>query len=253
MTFDPLRGLPTGTLMDEDPVGHLLGHYEDSEESQFQVNTADATSKTGHNEVKICGDRFRKSSLKHLSNPESYLDDLDKHGLSDYTIQSSCVSSAESDEDWEPNAGNHNNTDWDPDFSPPQRKKTKSKQDTQSNSQTLLKRFIQNNVKSIPSSHKVKDQGKYEHVIEQIERMHQNFLLTFEPDQWSDCLSYNWLLQVCSELIDSPVSELRNEVKKVEVSLFAELDDVSRRGRHNLKRLKRRKTNDFTKRLKVFW
>ena len=186
-----------------------------------------------------------------MSNPESYLDDLDKHGLSDYTIQSSCASSAESDEDWEPNAGNHDNVDWDSD-SPPQKKTKLSKQDTQSSSQTLLKKFIQDNVKSVPSSSKVKDQRKYEHVVEQIEKMHQNFLLTFEPEQWADCLSYNWLLQVCSDLIDCPVSELRNEVKKVELSLFAELDDVSQRGRHNFKRMKSRKANDFTKRLKIF-
>ena len=241
--------LTTGTLQDEDPVGYLLGHYggiEDSQEHEYVD-----TSKNNQCELIIHGDEFRKSSIKHLSNPESFLDDLDKHGLSDYTIQSSCASSAESDEDWEPDTGNHDNPDWDSD-SLPQKKAKKAERDTQSSSQTLLKKFIKDNVKSVPSRSKVKDKEKYQHVIEQIEKMHQNFLLTFEPEQWADCLSYSWLLQVCSYLIDCPMSDLRNEVKKVELSLFAEIEDVSRRGRHNFKRMKRMKTNDFTKRLKVF-
>ena len=226
-----------------------MGHYGGNEDSQEHEYVD--TSKNNQCELIIHGDEFRKSSIKHLSNPESFLDDLDKHGLSDYTIQSSCASSAESDEDWEPDLGNHDNPDWDSD-SPAQKKAKKAKRDTQSSSQTLLKKFIKDNVKSVPSRSKVKDKEKYQHVIDQIEKMHQNFLLTFEPEQWTDCLSYNWLLQVCSDLIDCPVIDLRNEVKKVELSLFAEIEDVSRRGRHNFKRMKRMKTNDFTKRLKVF-
>ena len=162
-TNHPFTDLTTGTLHDEDPLGYLLGHYRDSEESQYQRNSVD-TSTTGHSQAKICGDEFRKSSLKHLSNPKSYLDDLDKHGLSDYTIQSSCASSAESDDDWEQNTGNHDNVDLDS-TSPPQKKTKMSKQDTQPSRQTLLKKFIKDNVKSVPSSSKVKDQRKFDHVV----------------------------------------------------------------------------------------
>ena len=240
----------SNTLMDEDPVGLLLGHYDNNEQDQCEEGTEDRDVNARENDLEHTSEMFRRSSLKHLSNPESYLEELDKHGLSDYTILSSCASSAESDEDSEPEYGFHNDQDWDPKFTHSGIAKCDGKRDAQSDSQKSLKEFIKANVKSVPSFSKVVDKTRYETVIEQVRKIHENFLLTFDPDQWSDCLSYNWLLQLCGQLIDCPVSELANEVKKVEVRLFAEIDDVSKKGRYNYKNLK--KLNNFTKKLKKF-
>ncbi|XP_048258543.1 TATA box-binding protein-associated factor RNA polymerase I subunit B-like [Haliotis rufescens] len=50
------------------------------------------------------GRKFICSSLKHITTPATFLDDLDRHGLSDDTIYSSCMES-EDEEDYEGGGG----------------------------------------------------------------------------------------------------------------------------------------------------
>ena len=250
VTCDTIDDINRNTFMDDDPVGFLLGHYEHNGELENQ-SSKDDKYEQAKQETKQRSEQFQKSSLKHLSNPGTYLDELDRHGLSDYTILSSCTGSVNSDEEGKPEAGCLGDTDWDPDFSQME-ERNYVKDSEQSNSQASLRKFIKANIKPVPSSLKVVNKERYQFVIEQVQKLHETFLLTFDYDQCSASLSYNWLLQICSLLTDCPSSELADEVRKVEVMLFAESFDVSKRGRYNFKRLKKRNLNCFTKRLKQF-
>ena len=173
---------------------------------------------------------FRKSSLRHLSDPETYLDKLDRHGLADYTILSSYGGSADSHiDEGEPETRCQGDVDWDPDLSQI-KEENAINTDNQSSSQASLRQFIKDNIDSVPSCLKIKNRARYDYIIKQVQQIKEKYLLNFEVDNWSGSLSYKWLLHLCSMLVDCPTSELANEVRLIE-SLVC---DFRKKGKHRL-------------------
>lgn len=236
-TFD----LTAATLDNEDPIGHLLGHYEDeysNEATTSRENQQEKDSEKLHQTS--TGENFRKSSLQHLIDPESYLDELDRHGLADYTILSSC-------------GGSETDSYEDYDLGASPRKKRKHVSDSGDRCKTSLRRFLKANVQPRPTVTKIKNKSRYDFIVEQVRSISCSFLVSFDSTMLKGKLSYDWLLSICSCILNCDKDLLSDEVRKLEIKLFAEIYDFDHlRRRINVIKIKKSKNSRYAHRLKVF-
>ncbi|KAK3590264.1 hypothetical protein CHS0354_041342 [Potamilus streckersoni] len=238
------------TLIDEDPVGFLLGEGDlpvlGSDLSQDPLFPSYMTDKS-----KV----FQTSTLKYITNPDTFLDNLGNLGLTKVTINSchakSSEEDSESDQDAEEIEKGYGSADLFSSQGFVSSKKLRLNKRKKSHNHSIRESVCQLIKSKMPSNVQIIDNKRFEELIGLLTVAHERFLLNFDKTGETISHSMKWLIKVCSTLIGSSEAELECEVRKFEVALIADMEDLNKRGTLQLRRIRGRK-NYVHKRLKSF-
>lgn len=187
------------TLIEEDPFGFLL---------------SEKSLKTGEHKVQYKKQNeitHRAKTLKYVTQTESFLEKLDNHGLTDYTIYSSCVEKSES---------SNNSSDSDLDERPHKSSKSTKTQKTKKKnySKTAVKQLLSNGQKRNNNKRlSFIDKKKFSEVIQNLTDMREDFKLNRDKNDRSR--SFRWLLEICSFIIECDSEILEEELLNFQLGL----------------------------------
>lgn len=166
--------------------------------------------------------KFRNSTLLHLVHPEQFDSFLKEQGSA---IGAFLCGVEKNRKDFTVSSGDSAM------FSPNKKRRTNRNldQDKEVNPQTLG-----NSDKNSQS-----DIASYKNLIEGIVDVKNKCTMVFDVEANHLCVSYSWLLKLCSDIILCDVDELREEVAKVEMRLLLDPSDMLSQTLRNLcKKLK---------------
>jgi hypothetical protein len=181
---------------EEDPLGYLMGAYDDE-----VMDNADQETVS-----------FKSYSLKYITQPRSFVNDLENRGLNESTI-SSCFESSDEEihEDMESN----------PDFENfrkfSETRKRKPREDKSETRQKLSKiiDLSQSRVRKL-------DLKKLSEISDIVMSVLENFPLVDPMDiVTNQSASLQWLIQVCAEIIQVSPESLRSELVKFQTIMFS--------------------------------
>ncbi|KAL3864397.1 hypothetical protein ACJMK2_006084 [Sinanodonta woodiana] len=238
------------TLIDADPVGFLLGEGDLSGlgsdlilEPLFPSYMTDKSK---------C---FQTSTLKYITNPDTFLDNLGNMGLTKTTMNSCQESSSEEDsesvQDAEEIEKGYGSADLFSSQGFVSSKTLRLNKRKRSHNHSIRKSVYQLIKSQMSSNVQIIDRRRYEELIGLLTVAHERFLLNFDKTGETISHSMKWLLKVCSTLIGSSEAELECEVRKFEVALIADMENLSKMGTFQLRRINTRQ-NYVHKRLKTF-
>lgn len=193
--------------MEELQLNHSRENDWNTSSSQNKVEGA---KDTVLKEIRLKSDHFRKSTVQHLLNPETYLIDSKKrmetkHHLgydTDFSVSEVILSDFYEDSQQTKR----------------RKKKTSCDTDPQRNDHLRL------DEEETAMNEKIE---QYQAVIEKLKnvRNHVEASLDFETQEM--CLSYDWLVKICCNVILAETDMLRNIISKLELMFLSDPDDTS--------------------------
>lgn len=188
------------TLIEEDPFGFLM--------SEKSLKTDEHMTRS-KKQIELT---HRAKTLKYITQTESFLEELDKCGLTDFTIYSSCVEKSDSSSD--------NSSDLDLDERPIKSSKSANAQKPKKKnySKTAVKQLLSNRQKRDSKSRSsIIDKKKFSDVIQNLTDMRENFKLN--RDKKDRSRSFRWLIEICSFIIECDSEILEEELFDFQLGL----------------------------------
>ncbi|KAL5022030.1 hypothetical protein ScPMuIL_001185 [Solemya velum] len=193
-SYDPSS---VATMFDEDPVGFLLEKDLNQSQSKFEKK-----------------DYFRYSTIKYITQPDTFLDDLDKQGLSDFTIYSSCKDSSSESDEFVSDSSN---------LCSDNKRKRKKKIST---TEAVVRHAVAKCRMNTPTKHQIQNKSKFDDLMKKLMRAHENYVVYRSP-KFQRHRSYHWLISMCSDFIECNLEHLDEEVKKLEMVYFLEKNELN--------------------------
>lgn len=201
---------PSCIAFEQDPVGFLVKDDENTE-----VNSI---SNRSHG--------FQRSTVKHVLDPDKFLADFNNTGLTDFTILSSCLSGSD-ESDMEADEGDPD--DW---FSTPDlfasetflpHKKKRQKRPSKSRANIAVRKMMTAHSSNLDQSD-CGDLSNLSEIVNKHTRAYQNYVFYTDKICRDSTFhrSYEWLLSLCSAVIESNSQELHKYVHRLEVLICTE-------------------------------
>lgn len=238
---DELNDLPfnldINTLDEDDPLEAL--QHDDSREDDCNSWNSPAATQVNveiNTELRLKSDKFRRSTVQHIVSPETYLADLnDRHEL-----DHSQSSTQEMHADFNVSEAIVNDYFEADVSSQPRVKKRKVKH----------RRMIHFDEEESSMHNNIE---QYQTVIEKLMDLKSAFKTSLDYETKDVCLSYGWLLKICSHMIESKTEDLQNVIRKFEIMFFSDEDDcsLSTSGHHHRKKL-RQNSQYFVTRIRKY-
>ena len=193
---------------EKDPLGYIMGDYDDEQ-----------TGKSDSENIS-----FKSCSLKYITQPRSFVQELENCGLDESTIYSSCLESSDDEVIEEiDNEEIDNNDDGFLAFSG-NRKRRRRKE--KSEMREKLSKVIDLSQAGKPKC----DVKKLSEISDIVLCVQENFPLVDPANITANqSASLQWLIHVCSEIIQCSVDILQSELVRFQVSMFAADNLTNRR------------------------
>lgn len=181
---------------EEDPLGYVMGAYDDGiGENAEQENVS-----------------FKSYSLKYITQPRSFVKELENCGLDDSTINSSLLESSDEElqEDFENDPYHENSKEFSEIW---KRKQREEKSEMRQKLSTII---------NLGKSRSRKfDMKKLSNISDLVMSVQESFPLV-DPMHIliNQSASLQWLIQVCAEVIQCSLESLRSELVKFQTSMF---------------------------------
>lgn len=190
-------------LLEKDPMGYFMGEYDEKLMAESEPETIS----------------FKPCSLKYITQPRSFVQELENCGLDESTIYSSCLES--SDEDDNKESDNEKCDENDEDFHQLSSSRRRNKKEKKTRVREKLSRIVDLN----QSGNEKFDKKKLLEISDIVLSVHKNFPLV-DPMNAStnQSASLQWLIQICAEVIQCSVEVLQSELVRFQISMFGEDD-----------------------------
>lgn len=203
----PILILELVELLEKDPMGYFMGEYDEELMADSEPETFS----------------FKPCSLKYITQPRSFVQELEKCGLDESTIYSSCIeSSGEDDNKESDNEKDREKFDEnDEDFHQLSSSRRRNKKEKKTRVREKLSRIIDLN----QSGNEKFDKRKLSEISDIVLSVHKNFPLV-DPMNIStnQSASLQWLIQICAEVIQCSVDVLQSDLVRFQISMFGEDD-----------------------------
>lgn len=215
--------------LDDDPLEVL--QLDDSRENDWNTwGNQSASNNKGsevNREIRQRSDHFRKSTVQHLLNPETYFSDIQNNMEADSSQQESskggsdfCLSEVIISDVYQGS-----------------RSCSKKRRKEHSNLTGSQRSF---NILDDENSALHDKMEKYQLIIEKLKELRQYSRTSLHFETEVMCLSYDWLIKICCHMIQCETDQLKNMIYKLELMFFSDPEDdcLSRLARHQRKRLR---------------
>lgn len=193
---------------EKDPLGYIMGDYDDEQ-----------TGKSDSENIS-----FKSCSLKYITQPRSFVQELENCGLDEGTIYSSCLES--SDDEVIEEIDNEEIDNNDDDFRAFSGNRKRRRRKEKSEMREKLSKVIDLSQAGKPKC----DVKKLSEISDIVLCVQENFPLVDPANITANqSASLQWLIHVCSEIIQCSVDILQSELVRFQVSMFAADNLTNRR------------------------
>ena len=218
------------TLDQEDPLLQLNDSLENNMSTMSSGRFSGINQDSGiEKDISTRSAHFRKSTVQHILKPDTYLsvlrNRLDGHssnqGLSENdAILSELLSSELYD-------------------NPLSRAKRPRMENSRKSISKRHSVSLSNSI--VDETSELQSQlERFNGVIEKLKELQGNMMTTLDYETPNFCLSYDWLLKICSNCIECEIEELEQTILKMEIMYFCDQDDasLSRLGKYHYNKLR---------------
>jgi hypothetical protein len=214
------------TLDDDD----LLQQLDDSFRNKSNISTSANVSGINQesrleSDMRTRSIHFRKSTIQHILNPDSYLAVLHNRHEGNHSDKrmpenDEILSELLNVELYDVSS-------------------TQSKRLENSGNRVAKRRLNSDNFQNDNFAMQTRLE-RYRDVIEKLKEIQNNMKTTIDYETPNFCLSYDWLLKICGHFIECEMAELQETIMKMEIMYFSDSDDPSltRLGKYHRKLLR---------------